>query len=363
MLCMSAYFTSLPLWVPAGLLVLAAFLIAHAGTRLAGIANVLADRTGMGEVMAGAVVIGASTSLPDLVTSVSAAAQDRPSLAIGNALGGLTAQTAFLAIADLSYRRANLEHSAASVSALAQAALLAALLTLPLLAANAPDVTVLSIHPMSLLLPVAYGLGIWLLRSVREEPMWSPVMTDATQAAEVETQGEGQARPAGKDPAASRHESTSTRRLWLLFAGYGLLLGVSGYVVAETGIALVDATPLSETAVGTVFTALASSLGELVTAIAAVRVGAFSLAVGNVLGGNCFDVLLLAVSDVAYRGGSLYHQISPRDTFTAAMALLMTAVLLLGLLARERRGVAGIGFESVLVLVLYAVSIAMVILA
>lgn len=357
---MGQFLAEAALWIPASILAAAALAIAFAGVRLSGVANMLADRTGMGEIMAGALFVGAATSLPDLVTSASAALQDRPNLAIGNALGGLTVQIAFLAIADLVYRKANIEHAAASVAGLAQAALLVALLALPLLAANAPEVAILGVHPASVVLPVAYGCGLWLLHGVHERPMWSPVMTKATQAEEVGGEDAEQGAPEAEDPATRAYRETSTRRLWLMFGVYGLMLGASGYAVAESGIALVEATGLSETAVGTVFTAIATSLGELVTAIAAVRAGAVSLAVGNVIGGNCYDVLLLAVSDVFYRGGSLYHRFSTDDFFTASMALLMTAVLLLGLLYRERRGVGAMGSESALVLVLYAVSVAMV---
>jgi cation:H+ antiporter len=90
----------------------------------------------MGEIIAGAVFVGASTSLPGAITSMVTAAQGYPGLAIGNALGGLTAQTTFLAVADLAYRRANLKH-AASVTGLTQGTLLVSLLTIPLLAASA----------------------------------------------------------------------------------------------------------------------------------------------------------------------------------------------------------------------------------
>lgn len=82
-----------------GLFVVAAFIIAVVGTRMTGIADRLADRTGLGEAMMGAVFLGGSTSLPGIVTSVTAAAQGYPELAISNAIGGIAAQTAFLAIA------------------------------------------------------------------------------------------------------------------------------------------------------------------------------------------------------------------------------------------------------------------------
>ena len=109
-----------PLWGLIAVFAAAAITICIAGTRLSGIADELADRTGLGEVIAGALFVGATTSLPGAITSVSTAWQGAPDLAVGNAMGSLTAQTAFIAVADLFYRRANLEHSAASVTSLAQ---------------------------------------------------------------------------------------------------------------------------------------------------------------------------------------------------------------------------------------------------
>ncbi len=346
------------LWVSIAILVAAAAAIAFAGTRLAGVADVLADRTGMGEVIAGALFVGGATSLPGIITSVSTALQGHPSLAIGNALGGLTVQTAFLAVADLFYRRANLEHAAASAVGLAQGTLLVTLLTLPLLAAHGPQWTFYGIHPVTPLLFAAYGAGLWLLSAIKREPMWSPVITPATQAEEVGgEEGEAAAAQKPKDPTSGPYRGRSTARLWALFALYAGITGVAGYAVGEASIALVNKTGLSETAVGTVFTAAANSLPELVTAVAAVRAGAVGLAVGDVIGGNAFEVLFLAAADVAYRDGSIYSRFDSDNNFTAAMALLMTGVLLLGMLRRQRRGVASIGFESASVLALYAVAV------
>ncbi|WP_372620386.1 sodium:calcium antiporter [Falsiroseomonas sp.] len=327
-----------PLWASIATLVAAAAAICFAGTRLAGVANVLADRTGMGEVIAGALFVGGATSLPGIITSVSTAWQGHAGLAIGNALGGLTVQTAFLAVADLFYRRANLEHAAASTVGLAQGTLLVVLLTLPLMAASGPDWTLLGMHPVTPILFAGYGAGLWLLAAIHEKPMWSPVMTSATQAEEV---GGDAAREqgGGEDPTAGPYRDSPTRRLWLLFLLHAGITGAAGYAVGEASIALVGRTGLSETAVGTVFTAVANSLPELVTAVAAVRVGAVGLAVGDVIGGNSFEVLFLAAADIAWRDGSLYARFDQDNVFTAATALLMTGVLLLGMLpAAAARG-------------------------
>jgi cation:H+ antiporter len=47
--------------------------------------------------------------------------------------------------------------------------------------------------------------------------------------------------------------------------------------------------------------------------------------------------------------------------FVISVTVMMTAVLLLGLLRREKYGPAGVGFESVLILILYAVSVAVMV--
>jgi cation:H+ antiporter len=324
----------------------AALVIAVAGSRLSHAADVLADRTGLGEAIVGAVLLGGATSLPGILTSVLTAAQGYPELSVSNALGGIAAQTAFLAVADVAYRGANLEHAAASVENLMQSALLATLLAIPLLAASGPEVTVWGLHPASVGVVVFYLFGLRLIRDARSTPYWQPKQTQATEDEdEHETGGSGR-------PLA---------RLWLGFAGLALVTAVAGYAVAQTGVALSDRTGLSESAVGGLLTAVATSLPELVTSVVAVRAGALTLAVGGVIGGNAFDVLFVAAADVAYREGSIYHAVTDAQTFAVALALVLNGVLLLGLLRRERTGLFGIGFESVLVLALYAGSVALLI--
>lgn len=319
---------------------LAAAVIAVAGTWLARIADELAARTGLGEALVGAVLVGVSTSLPGIVTSVVTAAEGYPSLSIGNGLGGIAAQTAFLGIADLTYRKANLEHTAASVANLMQGALLLALLAATLIATALPPVTVLGVSPATPLLLVGYLFGLKLLRSAGTEPMWRPEATS-------DTQQEGDEEEGVKVPG-------STASLWLRFALLAIVLGAMGYVVSRTGIVLANRSGLSETAVGALLTAVATSLPELVIAVAAVRIGAYNLAIGNIIGGNAFDVLFIAAADVAYRDGSLYGRFGEADLLLLGSSMLMTTMLLLGMLRRERYGFAGIGFESTLMLAIYA---------
>lgn len=329
---------TLPLLAVIGLLAVAAVIIGIAGTRLSRIADQLADATGLGEAIVGALLLGASTSLAGIVTSVTAASQGYAELAASNAVGGIAAQTMFLALGDLAYRRGNLEHAAASMTNLLQGVLLVTLLSLPLLAASSPAWTLLGVHPMSVILLTGYVLGMVITSQARATPMWQPRQTRDTQ-------------PDQPEPADALPD---LKQLWWRFGVLTAIIAVAGYIVAETGAQLATRTNLGELVVGSLLTSVITSLPELVTTIAAVRQGALTLAVGGIIGGNSFDMLFLAFADGAYREGSLYHAMGERPIFLIALTMLLTGILTMGLLRRERTGFANIGLEGVLILVCYA---------
>ena len=127
-----------------------------AGVKFTKIVDELADRTHLGEALAGAVLLGAATSMPGLITTITGAAEGDAGFALSNALGGIAAQTTFLVLADLIYRRTNLEHAAASLPNILQAAILIALVGVVLLATVGPDVEIAGISPATPALVVVY---------------------------------------------------------------------------------------------------------------------------------------------------------------------------------------------------------------
>lgn len=333
--------TTLPLGYVIALFAAAAAVIATAGVWMVSTADRLADRTRLGEAITGAVFLGIATSLSGTITSVTAAADGFPALSVSNAVGGIAVQTFFLALADIWYRQANLEHAAASLTNLTQCGVLMALLSVPLIALSLPAVTVWHVHPASALLVAGYLLGLRLVHSVQTEPLWGPAKT-------AETRPDEPQEPAGGKPL-----------VWLLarFLILVTALTVAGFAIARSGEALALRTGMSQTLVGVLLTAVVTSLPELVTTVAAVQRGALTLAVGGIIGGNTFDVLFLTLSDAAYRDGSIYHAIGRPEQFVISLTLLLTAIILLGLLRRETYGFANIGFESLLVIVVYAAGI------
>jgi len=314
-----------------------AVVIAVAGTRITRIVDQLADRTGIGEAAAGAVLLGGTTSIGGSVLSITAASNGNAELAISNALGGIAVQTFFLAVADMAYRRANLEHAAASVPNMVQNALLITLLALIMIAPTLPEVTLWRVHPITPLLFTAYVYGIHLTKGAHNSPMWAPTRTRETR----------------EDEPDDTSGMPSTVRLWSEFSLLFITLGVAGWTLEPSATVIATQTGLTQTVVGVLLTAICTSIPELVTSIAAVRRGALTLAVSGIIGGNAFDTLFTAASDIAYRQGSIYHTMTDETLFWVCLTLLMSGVLMMGLIRRERQGPGRIGVESALLIVLY----------
>lgn len=322
-------------------LALAVPVLVVSGVQLTRTADVLADRTGMGEALAGALLLGAVTSAPGIVTTTASAAAGEGSLAVANAIGSISVQTAFLVVADLVYRRANLEHAAASVPNLIQSAMVVVLLGLVVVATLAPDWTVAAVNPLSLVIVATYFYGLHLSRSQQARPMWRAAQTDETR----------------EDVPDEDDDGTPMRSLWLRFGAFAVVVTATGALIARSGVVLAEQTGLTGGFVGTIVTGVVTSGPEIVTLMAAVRVGALTLGVGEIIGGNAFDVLFIPAADVAFRDGSVYQAIGPDTRFMAGVAVLLAALVTAGLVHRQRRG---IGFEGLAVMVVYLGGLAVV---
>ncbi|MDT8286268.1 MAG: hypothetical protein RQ748_04075 [Elusimicrobiales bacterium] len=229
--------------------------------------------------------------------------------------------------------------AAASVTNMIQAAMLVVLLGLVLMGFSGPEAAVANVHPMSALLLAAAVAGFLLVYRSSKEPMWRPRQT----------------RDTVEDIPKEEYRRQDLGRLIAGYAATAAVVILAGAAVAHTVGNIVETTGLNESVAGGLLSALATSLPELVTTIAAVRAGALTLAVSDIVGGNYFDVLFIFAADVFYLKGSIYHAegVGEREQFLTGLALLLNAVLLLGLLYRQRAGPGNIGFESFLILTLY----------
>jgi cation:H+ antiporter len=188
-----------------------------------------------------------------------------------------------------------------------------------------------------------YVLSVYLLHRYDRADTWRPVdLPD-------ETQGGGQPQ----EPKQRSGDQLSTGQLFLRFGAGSLVLLAAGSAVAQVGSALAEQSGLGTSSVGATLVAVATSLPEVSTTIAAVRLGSCILAVSNIFGSNAVMVALLFLADVLYREGALLAAVDRAAALGAAVGIVVTAIYLLGLIERANRTVWRLGVDSAAVVVLY----------
>jgi cation:H+ antiporter len=200
---------------------LAAVAVFAVGPRLARMARLLADRYGISDVLAGAILLGAVTSLPGLVLTVTAASRGDTELAVSNSLGGVAAQTMFIAIADIVYRRRPLSGAIPTRDVAFQCALLVALLALVVIGVESPGVALGRIHPVTIAIVAIYLIGIRL----------GSTLDAGGSPADLEGGLSGTRGKVGDEPErADRPEDpgTSNRAAWTRFGLFAVVLTAAG---------------------------------------------------------------------------------------------------------------------------------------
>lgn len=137
-------------------------------------------------------------------------------------------------------------------------------------------------------------------------------------------------------------------------AAGGLLITAPLLVVSAEAIAIESG--VSKTFVGTMLVGLTTSFPEIAATVAAVRLGALDLAMGNIFGSCAFNMCVLFAMDVAYRGGPVLAQASPDNVITAQLAVLAIALGLIGILARPSRVASAWRIESVAICLVYVLA-------
>jgi cation:H+ antiporter len=332
-------FETYPLWLNGLLFAVGGVLVWFAGARLSLNADVLAERSGLGHAFIGALLLGGITSLPEAATTISASYIGNAPLAVNNIFGGIALQVAVLAMADLVMPGPALTARIAGPNVMLQGALLVLVLTVAAAGIVAGDVLVLGVGLWATGVFVVSVLAFFLMHASRERTPWMPRVPFDSKAAAVAA------------PADTRSRSTGAIVLGLSVAAL-VILG-AGFLLAQTGDALAEQTGLGSGFVGAVLVAVATSLPEISTTFAAVRLGSYAMAVSNIFGANILDAAILFLADVVYPGPAVLNEVGLFTAFGAILGIAVTAVYLVGLLERRQRVVLGMGVDSLLVLLTY----------
>jgi cation:H+ antiporter len=161
------------------------------------------------------------------------------------------------------------------------------------------------------------------------------------------------ARPPAGAEAASR---ARLRRAGVRLSLAALVLLGAAPVFSASAREIAEQTGLGDVFVGTWLVGLATSLPEVVTCVAAVRIGALDLAVGNLFGSNAFNMVIFLALDLA-QPGSLFAALDPSHALSGLFAVLLMSLGLAAIVYRAQRRFAMIEPGSVLMLVTYVAAI------
>ncbi len=307
--------------VPWAVFLLSAAVIVYAGTKLSRYGDQIADLTGLGGVWIGVVLMAAATSLPEILTDVSAAVMNAPDLAAGDLFGSNMANMLILGIIDLMHRQKRVWQQAAFEHALSAGLALFLTGLAALFVLQGLDVKHGGIGLGGMLLLLFYVFGMRVV--FRQEIM-------KRRQREQERVVEGQTAEESKQP--SKREGL--RRASIGFAAATLALLVVAPFLAGSASKIAELSGISTTFIGTSLVGVTTSLPELVTATTAVRLGAFDLAVGNLFGSNAFNMAAFFFVDTAYRGGPLFNAVSDAHAMTALWSILLMSIALMGIIYR-----------------------------
>ncbi|MCC6070821.1 sodium:calcium antiporter [Massilia sp. GCM10020059] len=336
-------FGSYPIGVNFLIFSAAAGMVWIAGARLARYADQIARATGIGSGIIGLVLLGGITSLPEIAVGVFAAYSGTPALAVNNLLGGIAMQKAILAGVDGFIGREALTVIAATPGLLLQGAFSTLLLVIVAVAIVTKDYLVGGAGLWSWALLLAYGFSVWKISVASSRLPW--------QLREGLKPAEEPAAPVIEEGARGGRSLRGVARGTIVAA---LVILAAGFALSSTADAIADQSGLGANFIGAALLALATSLPELSTVIAAMRLRRYEMAIADIMGTSMFNVMLIFLVDAVYRGPPVLSLAGDFSLLAALLCILMAMIYLIGLVERNNRTIARFGVDSLVILAVYA---------
>jgi cation:H+ antiporter len=324
-----------------------------AGIKLTETADILSTHFGLGEALGGMILLAIVTNLPEIAITVSAALQHNMDLAIGNILGGIALQTVVLVVLDVFGlgKKDPLTYRAASLILVLEGLMVITVLTLVVVGNQfGPAVIYMGVSPVDLIILLVWVVGIYMIGKARTNLPWHQL------GVLPNSQREERGHSKKKKYALSIKKGTSIVTVILVFALCSLLTLVAGVGLEVSGDAIAKQIGMTGVLFGATILAAATSLPEVSTGIASIKLKDYQMAMSDIFGGNAFLPVLFLVATVI-SGKSVLPQAHKTDIYLTALAILLTIIYICGLIFRPRKQILLMGVDSFLVLIVYIIGL------
>lgn len=283
-----------------------AIIVVFLSIKAAKYVDLLDQTTSLSGAFIGGVLLSAVTSLPELLTSISATVWlDNPGLSIGNILGSNLFNLAVLATLILfgvkAFKTSKISktHSTTNIFL----CLIYGVIVLNLF--NILNFQVLTISFTSIIIFILYVIGI---KAMANDDSADEPIAEAEAAVTIDLT-----------------VKQITTRFILTSIGLVVFSILITYITDIISVKLNLGTGIA----GALFLGIATSLPEVTSCISLVKIGNFNIAVGNILGSNIFNFLVLFIADVIYIGGSIFTFSDPKTVNLLFFGSIATVLMLL----------------------------------
>jgi len=308
-------------------------LIIYFGFKLSYYGQLITERGFLSKALFGVIFLAIVTSLPELITSISSVtAVDAPNMAVSDAIGSILFNVIILAFLDF------IQGEGAILSVSNRSHILTA----------AATIVMLGLIALSIIYRTVTGFSPGLFHISCESIILIMIYIFLIRSLYCHGQNDSDLKDKNPEKIYS---------LWIKFGIASLIVIISGYFLAKLGKEIVSLTGMSETYVGLIFLAVVTSLPELIVSTSALKLGSVDMAVGNILGSNFFDTVIVPTTDICYLKNQLLSTISISHTFTITLCSVFLSIIICGLTYRSKKSFLKLGWDTIAIIIILILSL------
>lgn len=319
-----------------------------AGITLTKTTSTIDSRFKLGDALGGLILLGISSSLPEMAVVISAAHARHIPVILGTILGGLAIKPLIIVIFDLFQRRKKPLSYLVGSSILSLETFFPIVMTMiALLATISPTGNgFLNFNPFSLFIVLIWLGGLFIINKARKIRSLNRTVEDALPG-----------RKHGERQAKESHPfyvGKSNIYVIAIFLGVCFVLLLAGVLLEKTGVAIAGQLGMNTGIFAATIIALVTSLPEISTGLESIFIGDNHLAVSDVMGGNAFMLTIFLMADMV-SGRSVLSQAGAEDIYLALLGIILMGIYAASFLVKSRRRYFHLGLDSILVIIIYAV--------
>jgi len=314
-----------------------AILTIYLGYKLSVQANKFAEAKNLGKGLVGFLLLGFTTSLPELVTTLSSTViLNNTALGAGNILGSIAANSFILAISLLTTTTLliNGKINRENMVSMSMFFVLLSIFFVGVFMQGVPFVFNKSIY--SFLIIILFIYSIRALHKVNKQ----------------------EKDEKSRDIKSQTPKSSKLSKLFY-FSLVSYLLGIVivSYLLTAVVNNLATITGWNSTSVGAIFLAWATSLPELVVTISTIIIGSAEMGIGNIIGSNIFNLMILGIADLLSRGGNTVFKKNDKVFFLLSIIYIMSSFLFYIMVIKKIRRIGKVAIIPAVVIIIYIINL------